>query len=288
MRGKSSFRSPVQMNARPGDRLAHPVRLTHRAPERRRDRLPLPPGQRFRARDRDAHGDVTAPQPQDLLRQRVQRRGVAREVHDPVAPQRVQVVRDQVESEMVGGHVELLQGGVPHPERRPPPRGGNHELSPEHGPAVAARQAVPAPRSQDRQGVQRSHRPVRAPQHERLAGRAAGVLLEHPARIAVIRDEGGGVLAHPVVVEDRPVLEKLPGRPITLPASRRPPLAVIRHAGGGPVQHVPQALLPPGVPLRRAPVLALLGLGDEARGLATVARPAQIPAAQRSGDRAGG
>src|SRR5438876_11996014 len=177
---------------------------------------------------------------------------------------------------MLGG--QLI---VPTARRRPPACGGDDQLPPEHGPAVAARDTMPQPRPRDRQGIQGSDRPVRPPQHQRPARRAARVLVEHPARIPVIAEEGGGVFAHPVVVEDRPVLEDLPGRVIALPAPRRPLRAVVRHAGGRPVQHVPQPFLPPGVPLRRTPVLALLGLRNETRRLATVARPAQVPPAQR-------
>src|SRR2546422_10948439 len=95
-------------------------------------------------------------------------------------------------------------------------------LPPQHAPAVAARHAVPSPSPRDRQGVQGTHRLVRPPQHQRLARGAARVLVEHPARIPVIRDEGGRGFAHPVVVEDRPVLEDLPGRVIALPTPRPP------------------------------------------------------------------
>src|SRR2546422_11709988 len=66
----------------------------------------------------------------------------------------------------------------PPPERRPAACGGDHELPPQHGPAVAARHAVPSPSPRDRQGVQGTHRLVRPPQHQRLARGAARVRSE--------------------------------------------------------------------------------------------------------------
>src|SRR2546422_10664498 len=75
---------------------------------------------------------------------------------------------------------------------------------------------------------------------------------------------------------------------IALPTPRRPLRAVVRDARGRPVQHVRQPLLPPGVPLRRNPVFALLRLGDEPRRVAAVPGPAQVPPVQRSRERAGG
>src|SRR5438045_7674534 len=69
---------------------------------------------------------------------------------------------------------------------------------------------------------------------------------------------------------------------VTVTPALLPQIAVIGHARGSAVQHVGDALLAPGAPLLRRPLIPFARLGHEGLARSAIAGAAQIPAAQRS------
>src|SRR5205814_4834029 len=86
---------------------------------------------------------------------------------------------------------------------------------------------------------------------------------------------------HGFFVEQRPVLEDLPRRPVTALPARGPLLAVKGDARRCPVQHICQALRAPLPPLRRTPLIALQCLLPQGVAVGAVAPAVEVPAAQR-------
>jgi hypothetical protein len=124
--------------ARRRDDLRHAVGLADGAPEGFLDGPALVVEDGLGVGEGGDHPQVAAPRPQRALRQLVERRGVAPQIGDLVPFDGVQVVRDEVGGEVIGGQIELVQGGVPDPERGAAMRDRRHQLAAQDGPAIPA------------------------------------------------------------------------------------------------------------------------------------------------------
>ena len=123
----------------------------------------------------------------------------------------------------------------------------------------------------------------RLPRDEDGQGRArrpARLFARHRARVAVLREELCGAAAQRLLVQDRPVLQDLPGGPVSAAAAALPMLSVERHPRGGAVQEPGEAIFPPTPPRLRVPGFALERFGDPLPGLRPVAPGLQVRPAQ--------
>src|SRR5688572_23538156 len=175
--------------ARRRHELGIPIGLPNRTLKRLADDLALIIEDRLRIRNRHLHLKVAATQANRLVGDRKQRGGVTQKVCNPMIAQRVQITGNQTRREMVRGHVELVQTGVPDPERRAPICGRPDELSSEDCPSVVARDAVPLTRTRLEERVPMLNRLATPPKLERCPGCPARVLGKQSASLTVLVDK---------------------------------------------------------------------------------------------------
>src|SRR5436309_169221 len=159
---ETDFRPEVHPAARTLARarydFRHPVSLAHRTVECRPHGFALVIAERLGVGQDEPQLELGAPGKLDLLRDLVERRGVAVEVVDAIVPHRRHVGRNGRRREMVGRQVELIHRAVPHPVGRFPPGRWNYHLAAQDPPAIRARETMPPPAARFDQGVPAPHR----------------------------------------------------------------------------------------------------------------------------------
>src|SRR5437773_8608835 len=111
------------------------------------------------------------------------------------------------------------------------------------------------------------------------------MFMEHVPDRTVIGYKGGRIVPEGFFLQDWPVFQVGPGRPITLATTCGPLFTIIRYTRRSAMQHRGQPLFLPGLEALGTPVFSLACLCDQPFTLGPIAPRTQVKPTQTGGDR---